>query len=519
MAGGSADEMPMPRSRRLFIPTRIVAAGASLTPIDPARLARRTALRLGRVRRALTSRPLATAVPGAAPVFSALEDALRRRPAAERLRLLGGPDLRGFLSEAETWIEVSRLAAATARRGRGLRPRRSSPDRARAAVRLFDLISRTEHLTALVPRRRFDAGIPARAARFSERRLRLALSDLSAFLLGLCLDLPAARPLRLTLEARPEPEQGRPPGRIDLGMIACAAGPLAITLPRGRARIAAHLAGRTLTLRAPGAGPAFLPAAGSRIRLPIEASRGPGRRRPAPQAGPRLVRRDTIPGTCILLAPLLVSTPGRLQFGRPVTGLGRRLARALRIVRLAWPEGDREILQRTWMVVPVRERGLVSYSLAARPGVSFINVFGKSIVDLADDLLHETAHHRLHDLQELDRLLAPGPATAEVQAFDSPWRRTRRPLHGLLHGAYTFLFRAELFHRLLRLSGSCPRLLAADLRRHGRPFIRRELRRERAMLAQALRDLGRAARTGLLTRAGRDLLRGMGRWFRRQGTA
>src|SRR6185436_14224579 len=111
---------------------------------------------------------------------------------------------------------------------------------------------------------------------------------------------------------------------------------------------------------------------------------------------------------------------------------------------------EREIRRRTAMVVPVLERRLVSYSLAARPGVSFINVRGKRTVDLADDLLHETAHHLLHEAQELVDLLVRGPETEETQAYDSPWRRARRPLHGILHGSYTFLFRAELFTRILR---------------------------------------------------------------------
>jgi len=184
-------------------------------------------------------------------------------------------------------------------------------------------------------------------------------------------------------------------------------------------------------------------------------------------------------------------------------------------VRLAWPEAHAEILAHTFVVVPVRERGLVSYSLASRPGVSFINVSGKTLVDLADDLLHETAHHRLHSLQEIEVLLVPGPETAEVQAFDSPWRGTRRPLHGILHGGYTFLYRAELFSRLLRATRSHPRLFAPLLRPRGTAWIGRELRRERRMISEAMRDLERAGREGLLKPAGRRLVRAMGLWAKR----
>jgi len=108
-----------------------------------------------------------------------------------------------------------------------------------------------------------------------------------------------------------------------------------------------------------------------------------------------------------------------------------------------------------------------------------------------------------------------GPATEEVQAFDSPWRGTRRPLHGLLHGGYTFLFRAELFRRVLRAARAHPGVFAPLLRPRGAAWIRRELRREIAMLSDALRDLEGAAREGLLTPAGRRLLRAMGSWAAR----
>lgn len=502
---------------------RRVSRDLRIPPVDEARLARRAAARLRRARGALARPPLAAAAPGAAAVLTALARALRALPGPERRRLLCGPDLRGFLAEAETWIEVARLAPAAARRRR-----RGRPDGGITA-RLFDRVSRTEHLAVLLPAGRADRGFPARAGRLARRRLRAAIADLAALVLGLRLARPGGGALDLALEFRAEPEQGRPPGRIDLGTIAGPAGPLAIAAGRSRGRapegrdrparrLRAVLEGRTLVLCEPGRRLTLLPAAGSPWRFAEEGARA---RVPAPAGGApfALVRRETVPGTPIVIAPRLISRPRRLHVGRPVPGLGRRLARALRLVRLAWPEACAEILQRTWMVVPVVERGLVSYSLAARPGVSFLNVSRKSIVELADDLLHETAHHRLHDLEELRRLLAPGPATGEVQAFDSPWRGAPRPLHGLFHGAYTFLFRAELLRRLLRLARRRPRLLAGDLGRHGPAWLIREHARERAMLAAALRDLRRAARAGLLTAGGRRLLRSMRTWHGRAPSA
>jgi HEXXH motif-containing protein len=267
-------------------------------------------------------------------------------------------------------------------------------------------------------------------------------------------------------------------------------------------------------------GGAVFPAAASPLRFPAGpvSPTGSGLRRGGPAlkpGAPRLVRRRLVPGTALLLSPALRSSPRRLAVGAEIEGLDRRLARALRLVRLAWPAAHREILARTGMVVPIRETGLVSYSLAARPGVSFINVTGKSTIALADDLLHETAHHLLHDLQEVTRLLRGGPDTEETQAFDSPWRGTRRPLHGILHGAYTFLFRADLFARLLETRRRLPGVLGPLLGRGGTAFVARELRRELNLCARAQRDLGVAARAGLLTPDGRALVRALEAWRRR----
>jgi len=473
------------------------------------RIGRLSSLRLRRARRALPA--------SRGTLFDHLADALRTLPEETRARILAGPDIRGFLTEVETWLAVRGLAQSLLP-GRRRKHRSSSRQ-----ARLFDHISRTQYLTVLVPRGRIDPAFPARCLSFAHRRLDEALSDLAALVLGLRLLRPRPGVLRVSLQFREDAEQGRPGDRIDLGTIAGPLGPLAIGLTgtqrtsRSRtalSRARAAIRGSTLTLSTRGAPDLIVPAAGTGLIAPdLEAGRrvSPGRRQ---GAAVRLIRRGRIPGTAIALAPVVESSPRRLRVTREDADIGRRLARALRILRIAWPEALREVERRTFMVVPIREPGTVSYSMAARPGISFINVFGKSLVDLADDLLHETAHHRLHDLEETVDLLTSGPDTREVQAFDSPWRGTRRPLRGVLHGAYTFLFRAELFDRLRHLARRHRRTLEAELGPTGVAFARRELRRELRMIADALRDLASAGRSGLLTPAGRRLLREMRARFR-----
>ena len=456
------------------------------------RIARRSAVRLGRLRRDAIWTGLA---PG---ILHELTAALRLLPPDARRHALTGPDLRGFLSEAELWVGALRLAGEVTRRGLSAKKRRA------LVAKLFDRAARSEHLITLVPSGRVDHFFPRRVARLARRLLREGLDDLAAFVLGLRLARPSSRSSVLTLRFREDPEQGRPRHRIDLGTVQTDEGPIGIERRDRTQRIVVRLLGRTLILRSPRGGVIVIPAAGSRLRRPTD---GHGDRRAGGPAPLRLVRRERIPGTPMLLAPALLGRGRRLSVGSPVRGAGGRLSRALRIVRLAWPAGHREILSRTIMVVPVREPHLVSYSLASRPGISFINLAGKRLIDLADDLLHEAAHHRLHDLEELAPLLRRGSATAEVQAFDSPWRGTRRPLHGLLHGAYTFLFRAELFIRILEFSRARPGLLADALRGGGRRWLRSEINRELDGIGSALQDLAAASREQLLTVAGRRLLR------------
>ena len=515
-------------------PSRHRLRPADLAPPSPrasralaAEVARRTARRL---RRAVRAR---AATPELAARLDDLAALLALLPRDDRRRVLHGPDLRGLLGEVETWGEIARLAA----RSRAARRGRAACERA-----LFDRVARTEHLVDLVPAGRLDRRFAARAARLAARRLREARADLEALLLGARLAFPqrpagrrGRRRVRHLLSARADPERGRPAGRIDLATFGGPAGPLGIEAggsagaprdagarPGARARRGGPLGavraallegpgGVTLLLGASGVRPIAFPAAGSALLLPGVDGRPAST---SPDSPLRLTRRRTIPGTPIVLAPALTSTPRRLRVGRDVPGLARRLARALRLVHLAWPEAHDEIVRRTAMVVPVREAGLVSWSLAARPGVSFINVFGKGPVALADDLLHETAHHLLHDLQEVRALLAPGADTEETQAFASPGRGALRPLHGLLHGAFTFQFRAALFDRILRARARLPGVVGPLLGRGRVAFLRRERRRELGMIAHAHRELEVAARARLLTADGAALARALARWRR-----
>lgn len=368
----------------------------------------------------------------------ALKETLAALRGPRRAALLSSPEMRAWLSAAEEAVALADPAADD--------------------LVLFDAIARGPYLSRILPRGRLDRGFRRRTARLAlvlRARVFARLPAVLAFI------TPAGRrfgPFAPDLAA--DGEEARRYGELRFWFPSRA----------------------TLRLQS-----------GARIELNAGGVRVIQRGGP-----PRLRPLETLDGSGIALARRAVSTRRGLMAGAEVRGLRPLLARALRLLREAWEEGFEEVLAHTRIVVPLSERGTVSYSMPDRPGISFINVRGKSIFDLADDLLHETAHHRLHGLEELQPLSADD---GEPRYF-SPWRKSLRPLHGILHAAYTFTYRAHLLDRVLRINRAG--------RIHGLPhraWIARELAFERDALRLSVIDLEDARRRGWLTQAGSRLLR------------
>ena len=408
-------------------------------------------LRRSQIRRILR-RPWTT-VPAARRSVDLLRACLKRNDEEGRRRLFGSPAVGGWIQDVILWISARDLADT-------ILTKRSTPEIRDA---LFERIARTEYLVELVPSGRLDPGFASRVRKRALRSLWERMTDLPRILLPHFP--PSPEPLEIPLFFREVPEEGCPPDRIRLGE-----SPLWIVWKGGTPPMAlkTHLVNGSLVISAP---------------VNVEP-------------------HETIPGTGILVTHRLVSHPRCLKVGPPVSGLAPRLARALALAEKAWPRGGKEIRERTWMVVPLSERGTVSYSQMARPGISYINVFRGSLLNLTDDLLHETAHHRLHALQEVEPLLRDGGDSV----YYSPWRRTFRPLNGILHGAFAFLYRSELFRRILRLPPQSRDAAGITLNRRVRRWLEEEATRESAHCRASLADLDRAESEGLLTDAGSDLL-------------
>jgi HEXXH motif-containing protein len=184
-----------------------------------------------------------------------------------------------------------------------------------------------------------------------------------------------------------------------------------------------------------------------------------------------------------------------------------RIARAWRTIQAAWPEGHDVLVLLTARINPLKAKGVVSFSYRHRPGLSFINCFDRDNLDLIDDLIHENSHHHLNLLL---RKYVMYRGDHNQQIFYSPWRRSLRPIRGILHATFTFTMGAMLFERLSTWAsgrGGAARWMKAGLT--GRDFQRARFRclEEVASVRYSLQDLHYADHhLGWLTGSGRRLV-------------
>lgn len=122
-----------------------------------------------------------------------------------------------------------------------------------------------------------------------------------------------------------------------------------------------------------------------------------------------------------------------------------RISRAWETIKQAWPEGHGLLELFTSRIIPLDAKGVVSFSYRHRPGLSFINCFERGNLDLIDDLIHENSHHHLNLLLR-KHVMYHGDHNQQI--FFSPWRRSLRPVRGILHATFTFTMGALLFERL-----------------------------------------------------------------------
>lgn len=332
---------------------------------------------------------------------------------------------------------------------------------------VFDKVATTTHLLELVPAGAAPKDLPSHARKLGQELLRQRLLELPLLAWGW---IKPAEALRGNLPLREDAEQGIPAGELWLGGGRCVLG---WSRPRRPRSVTYELGPAGLKLR-------------------------PGRNW-EPAAIACVGNSDIRIGHMIVSGARAQGVAGRSRAAE------LRLGQALALIDAAWPAAGGWLRRRTDRVVPLIEPGTVSYSLRARPGVSFICAGGKSVLELADDLLHENAHHELHWREELGEL----ERSDGSPAYYSPWRRSVRPLRGILHACFTFLRRAELFIRLLAASRRRAVVAGVRISAERRRFLARGVLEECSALEFSLADVERAARAGELTSGGKKLLREM----------
>ena len=161
---------------------------------------------------------------------------------------------------------------------------------------------------------------------------------------------------------------------------------------------------------------------------------------------PPVVAMET-PAGAITVGPTLVYGKDRQPKTVAATSAAqvKRINQAWTVIQAAWPEGHEVLALLTDRIVPLKAKGVVSFSYRHRPGLSFINCFDRDNLDLIDDVIHENSHHHLNLLL---RKYVMFHGDRNQQVFYSPWRCSLRPLRGILHATFTFTMGAMLFERL-----------------------------------------------------------------------
>jgi HEXXH motif-containing protein len=339
-------------------------------------------------------------------------------------------------------------------------------------------------------------GLPKRLDGLCRRLARTAVQESFYLVPGLAHEWVASRklgPWDVLWSFTPDYEQAIPGGAIPIGIDGAA---LHSSRPRGLQEAGLRVSGNALDVKR---GKKI-----SRVATDGELADDQWRYRSEQWLRPGLT-----------LGPTLVYAKDRtpVRVDPTPAGIGSRIRRALHILEEAWPTGAELLRLLTSRIIPLKARGVVSFSYRHRPGLSFINTFDRTPLDLIDDLIHENSHHHLNLLLRKFRLLN-GEHTDEI--FYSPWRRSLRPVRGILHATFTFTMGAMLFERL---ASSQVRGSRFGVRGGGDPGLTREERlrarfrclEEVASVRYSLRDLAYARRLGWLSASGWNLVTAMKR--------
>jgi HEXXH motif-containing protein len=233
--------------------------------------------------------------------------------------------------------------------------------------------------------------------------------------------------------------------------------PLPVAASRGEVRLPGHLRhlrlaqGDELVVVSASNGTLAVETSGGVQRLPVSDLLGPQ----APSSGSPVRQRAALAGAGIevdagepfvrLLFDDLNARPAEDGYGpRDLALMDPLPERVLPCFQLAvalldrcWPAAATEVCTYTRVIVPYTSQVSSTFTEAAFMGAVFMAEARQpfsSAFYTAEHLLHESSHLRLTLVMEVDRLASWDPEAT----FESPWRRDRRPMMGLVQGAFVF---------------------------------------------------------------------------------
>lgn len=174
-----------------------------------------------------------------------------------------------------------------------------------------------------------------------------------------------------------------------------------------------------------------------------------------------------------------------------------RIEKAVNILNQLAPESFKRLNTFTKYLVPLNDKGMVSFSSEALPFYSCINFRERDNVDLLDDLLHENGHHQLNFYLYNYELIDE----EDPNLYFSPWRECLRPLRGIYHGYCTFYWAYDLFKNLLKFENLSDHFNQDEIDKISRRFLE-----EREMLLASYQELIIAQKNGYISKEGMQVV-------------
>ena len=153
---------------------------------------------------------------------------------------------------------------------------------------------------------------------------------------------------------------------------------------------------------------------------------------------------DTTPVSLVIDELQLFILPNSDSGEKRYEEFKKNISKALANIKKVAPHLHTTFKSFTHTIIPVDEKGIVSYSMQSLPGYSSINMFERDQLDLMDDLLHENGHHYLNTMLNHQDLINED----DDKIYFSPWRKALRPIRGIYHAAFTFYWALELYYHL-----------------------------------------------------------------------